>query len=161
MTTFDKIVRQLGALSDGERLALLNRLMALKSLGNTETGSDVSFVLGAVSDLLRGQGVEFASPTVLLRQADKNFKDKVPDLMAFLASAHPTRQGQRALLMVALDLLHQDISKAGYPVAAGVLLRHIHRLPATLNRHFPGYARAGMLGWIVDREPRLRIAAAE
>jgi hypothetical protein len=159
VTTLNKIIRQLGALSDSERLQLLNRLKALQSLGNAETGSDTQFVLGAVGDLLRSHGVEFASPAVLVRQADHQFEGKVPDLMAFLASAHPTRTGQRALLMLALDLLYRDIAERGYPVAAGVLLRHIHRLPATLNRHFPGYARAGMLGWIIDRDRP--IAAAE
>jgi hypothetical protein len=155
----DSIIRQLGGLSDSERLQLLNRLKALQSLGNSEMGSDTQFVLGAISDLLRSHGIEFASPGVLVRQADHQFEGKLPDLMAFLSQAHPTRAGQRALLMVALDLLYRDIADRGLPVAAGVLLRHVHRIPATLNKHFPGYARAGMLGWIVDRDRP--IAAAE
>jgi hypothetical protein len=162
VTALTSIIRQLPSLSDAERNVLLKRLKALASLGpsNVEVAGDNMFVLGCVAELLSRHGIEHASAPVLARQADREFEGKLPELLSFLEKAHPSRSGQRALLMMGLDLLYRDMAERGLPVSAGTLLRHIHRIPATLNKHFPGYARAGMLGWIVDRS-HPPVAAAE
>jgi hypothetical protein len=36
-------------------------------------------------------------------------------------------------------------------VSARTLMSHIHRLPAVINKSFPGYAQAGHLGKIIGK----------
>jgi hypothetical protein len=159
VTALATIIDLLPSLTDTERAALSNRLKAFQQFGSGARTKPADHyqrdeALGCVTELLRSQGVDFVQPAILLRIADKNFALKLPGLFKFLASQHPNRAGQRALLMIGLDLLYRDLAKAGIAVTAKVLLSNIHRIPATLDKHFPGYARVGMLRFIIDRGRR-------
>jgi hypothetical protein len=158
VTALATIIDLLPKLTESERATLSTRLKALHQFGSGARTPTASYhsdeVLGAVAELLRGHGIEFVSVPVLARMADKQFSGKLPSLFKFLAAQHPNRIGQRSLLLLGLDLLYRDLSKAGVAVTAKVLLANVHRIPATLDKHFPGYARAGMLGFIIDRGRR-------
>ena len=159
-----KIVRMLASLSPQELEELRQRIIALQALGTSivpaaGTGAvetDEAFVLGCIGELLMHLGAE-ASMLMLLQWSKVKakdgsaFREKVPSLMKFLGRAHATRIGQRALLLFCFELLYLDMQASGHVVSPKMLMHNIHRIPATLDAHFPGYARAGLLDWIIDR----------
>lgn len=116
--------------------------------GETAASGEV-MVIDVVAQVLTGMGVECPTAGVLQRAADARFRRKLPGLLSYLRRGHPQRAGQLVLLRLGIELLYLDMTEAGYPTTARTLMGHIHRLPAAINRAFPGYARAGMLAWIV------------
>ena len=46
---------------------------------------------------------------------------------------------------------HADLCRMEVAVSARTLMSHIHRLPAVINKSFPGYAQAGHLGKIIGK----------
>lgn len=74
---------------------------------------------------------------------------KLPGLITFLKQADGSRIHWRMLLSIGVELLHEDLTRQQIPTTAVVLVRHIHRVPAIIDKHFPGYARNGLLGLII------------
>lgn len=172
MTTLLKIVRLLPALSDTELIELVARIKSLREVGHALVGvgasvaSDEQLVLDVIGQQLARMGVEYPPAALLLLAARKkladghSFREKIPPLMQFLSRAHPTLIGQRAILALGVELLYRDITARGLVVTHRTLMAHIHRVPPVLDRHFPGYARAGLLGWVVDKPAATQAAQA-
>ena len=156
-SNFDQLVESLPTLSNQQVTALSTRLKALQSLSNghseTTCGKrDIeSRVLSCICEVLRDTGCEFPSVEILRRSVHFSaFVKKLPDLIEFVSQAGDSRIIQDALLKVGLDLLYWDmVNWHDATVSAYTLMQHIHRVPATLNKHFPGYSSSGCLGWIV------------
>ena len=141
------------------------RCKALRGLGNAGAAdladsapgaadSDSEVILRAISEQLRRLGAEFASVPVLRRAATASFRAKAAEVMDYIrASGITNRVEQAAVATVAVELLYENMTQMGVMVSSRTLLAHVHRLPAALNRAFPGYAAAGILCWIV-RKPR-------
>jgi hypothetical protein len=154
---FNQIVDKLPTLSAKQRSNLLERLKLLQSLSTKETTNangkrDIeSRVLNVLCNVLRELGVEYPSLDVLRKSSSyAAFQRKLPDLMEFLSHVGSERIAQDALLKIALELLYWDmVSWQGSVVSAITLMSHIHRIPATVSRHFPGYASSGLLKMIV------------
>ena len=159
MTTdsFNQIVAALPTLSTKQRSSLLERLKLLQTIStNEKTNSsgkrDIdSRVLTVLCNVLRDLGVEYPSLDVLRKSSSyPAFSKKLPDLIEFLSHVGSERIAQDALLKIGLELLYWDmVNWQGVVVSAVTLMSHIHRIPATLNRHFPHYASSGLLKMIV------------
>lgn len=107
-------------------------------------------VLKEIVDFFRKEGVD--CPTVHQLQKSQAYvqsRDKFGSLAEFLEQVSKQRLVQDAILGQAIALLYHDLLQWGVAVSAHTLLRQIHRLPATLNRHFPGYVQSGLLTKIV------------
>jgi len=156
MTKLVKILEDLPSLTDAERQQLLNSLRALVSLGPSSAqpiGEDdhESFALSCIADSLASLGVEQVSVPMLRSSANAAFRGKVGNVMVFVTKACGTRSAQRALLLLGVELLYNNLAKLGLPASARLIMRHFHRIPSVLNRHFPGYAASGLLGFVVDK----------
>jgi len=151
-TPAEQINALLPQLTHEQLTRLIARARALLQLsidGTEEAESGEVMVVDAIARTLTGMGVECPHAGVLMRAIDSRFRQKLPGLLTYLRNAHPQRQGQIVVLRMGVELLYKDMTNAGYPVTARTLMGHIHRLPAAINRAFPGYARGGMMQWIV------------
>jgi hypothetical protein len=129
-----------------QHLALLRTLA-----GEGPVDVDEQLVIDAISIVLRENGMGASIEQFTGSSAHVSFKEKLPDLHAFLALASKQRNEQRAILYVGVSLLYDHLIKFGIPVGTRVLMTHIHRVPEFINAAFPGYTRAGLLPWIMHR----------
>lgn len=107
--------------------------------------------LDALCEVLSSQGVEHVSKTVLLRSQNiRTFRTKLPAVFKYLDGI-VSRVERRAILILAFRLLYDDLLAQNIPISSGVMIQHVHRLPAVLNKHFPGYAQSGVLRMLVRR----------
>jgi hypothetical protein len=86
-------------------------------------------------------------------RASQQYKSMLRDagtVMEFIREACPHNLvEQRALLSLGVELLYRDLTTRNIPCSSRVLLAQMFRLPATFSKHFPGYARHGILGLVV------------
>lgn len=158
---FDEIIRRIPALSPGEVEQLRQRLAALSALGGSgnavagraasQEGSDESLVLCILVDVLARLGVERTAIHTLRSQPSDLalFRRKLPDLLHFINSNAPHHLQRQALLGLGIELLYRDLVEQQIPISARVVMRHVHRIPAVLNRHLPGYAESGLLRHVI------------
>jgi hypothetical protein len=52
--------------------------------------------------------------------------------------------------MVSLGLLSENFEEMRLPVTSRLLLRNLPRIPAVVNRAFPGYWKLGMLNMVIS-----------
>jgi hypothetical protein len=80
-------------------------------------------------------------------------RNHTPDLESFLDLTCPKAKvsTRRVILATGIDLLYKDLGNMGVVVNPKVLANNLPRIPAVLDRAFPGYARFGMLRLIVKR----------
>ena len=111
-------------------------------------------VLQALCTVLRKNNVETPSVTTLRKSvAYVNSREKLQDLQTFFEKTSPSKMVQDRILRMAIELLYNDLLQwQGVAISSHTLLKQIHRIPATLNRHFPGYAASGMLVKIVGKQ---------
>lgn len=123
----------------------------------TKAESMVQSVLGVIIDECRRSGLDqLSSPSHLLKAAGfRLFKTKIEEqgVGDFLStSALNNKVKANALTRLSVNLLIQDMERMGVAVSARTLMNHIHRLPAVLNKAFPGYAAAGLLHLVLGTE---------
>lgn len=129
---------------------LLSRAKLLSSVAPTVVTGKQDFgvrVTDAICDVLRKQGVETVSSSTLRKSsAYASSREKMKDLNVFLEKASSQRIIQDAILREAVKLLYFDLLNwQGIAISSHTLLQQIHRIPATLQRHYPGYAASGLL----------------
>jgi hypothetical protein len=162
MDPLTRAVRLLGQLAPQQLEELRQRIVALQQFGSATLSdgppqADELFVLNAIADTLRTQGYDYTAVGVMARDAaakladGHSFRDKVPGLMQFLANTHPNTVGRQALLLLGLQFLVLELRKRGTLVTYKTLMAQIHRVGPALDAHFPGYASAGLLRWVVGR----------
>lgn len=153
----DRINALLPNLSLDELRMLSGRVRALMEVtpenGQVlEVDDDEGFVLGCIAEQLSRMSIEYVSMKVLRSQRGiAAFRDKVPGLMKYLSSNDRSRIEQRAILSMGVELLYENLIENGIPVSARMLMAHVHRIPSVLNAAFPGYAKAGLLTWVVKK----------
>lgn len=134
------------------RFRLLDQVsVVIANRGKKEFGDRVT---QAICDVLSRLGVEHPSQSVLRKSsAYAASREKFDNLASFLEAASPHRLVQDQLLKKAIELLYFDLVQwQGIAISAHTVLSQIHRIPATLNKHFPGYAASGLLLKIVKTE---------
>lgn len=151
MGALERILPFLSDLTDIEVSKLRARLSAFASLGTPKMeASDEDLVLEALCEYLSSKGIEYAYPALLKKTPQyRSFSRKSDSILRFLQTK--VKIEQRALLALGMDLLYKNLCDIGIAVSARTMMMHIHRMPACLNRSFPGYAANGMLAFIVRR----------
>jgi hypothetical protein len=48
------------------------------------------------------------------------------------------------------EMVMEDIDNQGIPVSLRTVINHLDTLPGLVDRSFPGYTQAGLIGWAVD-----------
>lgn len=126
------------------RIKLLGKTAPKDHNGKQEYGLRV---LQAICDVLKKNNVETPSVATLKKSsAYVAAKDKFNDLSVFFEARSKSKLVQDQILRTAIELLYFDLVQwQGIAISSHTLLRQIHRIPATLNRHFPGYASEGLL----------------
>lgn len=156
--TVDRIVAELPHMSKPDRDRILVAIRALDCLGLVEQSKkrtedvDLDWSLDAIVDVFVSHGVEFPSRTMLIRSNSySGYKAKLTQVMRFLDGFD--RAEKRALFTIGIKLLYENLAQLGIPVTAGTILGHVHRVPGVINKAFPGYAEAGMLGLVIGKGP--------
>jgi hypothetical protein len=119
------------------RVKVLN-IAPLKQPGKSEFGARV---IAAICDVLKRNNVEIPSISMLRRSsAYAGSKEKFNDLSSFLEKISRSKIIQDSVLRTAIELLYIDLLQwQGVAISSHTVLQQIHRLPATLHKHFPGY----------------------
>lgn len=160
---YDQVIAALPCLSPDERIKLIERIKAMQALvpGGAGTpgpaaargglvGDEVLEVIAATVLRLSGERVY---PAGLRRSSQfPAFAVKAEALGRFLAQHALTQVQRRALLAVGIDLLYRDLARTGMSVTSRTLMSCVHQVPGVLDKAFPGYGRAGLLGMIVGRD---------
>lgn len=161
--SLNEITPLLSKLSAEELDRLGMRVKAMRSLigsniTNTpatvvEDNTDLALLLKCASETAMSLGADNSAYFQLRKAAHQSlvFQEKMPEVMSWIRKGCQTRTQQHALLCLAMRLLYKDMTEGGYPVSARTILAHVHRIPSVVNKHFPGYFRAGLLHWIVER----------
>lgn len=162
MILVDDILRQLPNLSNEELVRVSSACKALGSLpsdGEVRSAptvgvdSDVTLVLDALVSFLNDKGLEFSSRKQLSSsRMFKSFSAKVPAVMVYARSVARSRNSLRAFFRLSFALLYEDILTMNVAVSSVTLMSHVHRIPAVINKAFPGYAQAGVLNWITRKK---------
>jgi hypothetical protein len=111
-------------------------------------------IVAALCSVLRKHNVETPSTLALKKSsAYSASKNKIHDLATFFESISSSKLIQDQVLKTAIELLYFDLLNwKGISVSSHTLLNQMHRLPSTLNRHFPGYAQSGLLTKVIGEK---------
>lgn len=173
MSTYDQILKGLLDLNVSQLAEVRARAGILSEAGGAKqrtTGlsggqpmpdmiaeTDVELVLSEIAGHLREQGIEFVSVSMLKKvQGFGKFAEKIPAVMIFFRKITTNRVKLRALIRIAIALLYKDLARMNISASTRTMMNHFHRVPAVLNRNFPGYAQSGLLGLLLQ-EPLNRM----
>lgn len=163
---YDQVVAALPRLSPEERARVAQRLEMLQSVSPGRSLADATGafqaagvadeasgeLLAVIADVSLRMSGERVSPAALRRARQfQSLAAKAGALRRLLEAQAPTRPARRALLALGVELLYRDLARAGFSVSARTLMACAHQVPAALDKAFPGYARAGLLGMVVGR----------
>lgn len=113
--------------------------------------TDAALVLSEIAAHLLSEGIEYASiPQLQRMQNYRSFAAKIPATMEYFRRITTNRVKLRALIRIAIKLLYKDLARMNISASTRTLMNHWHRVPAVINRSFPGYAKIGMLGVLVN-----------
>jgi hypothetical protein len=143
-------VSELSALTLEQLTDLNSRIKILFDVSVKEHNGKQDFglrLLSIICVVLRKNKVETPTPYTLQKsQAYVNAKAKIYDLGLFFESLSQSKLVQDAILKEAVALLYADLFNwQGVAISSHTLLNQVHRIPSTLNKHFPGYAESGLL----------------
>ena len=150
-----KVLAILPELTAQELVSISEAIKAAQNLGGEAAGAVIAHnslsadeheLLGIIVQFSQNKAIDLTGLNQLSRAPDiGKFKAKVPDIKRYMDNAGLKRNQRRSILYVAVELIHQDLLDLGVAVSSRVLMRHVHRIPALLNRQFPNYARTGLL----------------
>lgn len=113
-------------------------------------------MLDAFSRTLSERGLDPIPSGMLMRtQNYKAFRAKMTDdqLGAWLRGVvKNNRVALFALMHLCSELLYDDLAEKRAAINPRVMMDQVHRIPAVLNRNFPGYAQAGLLHLVIRQE---------
>jgi hypothetical protein len=114
------------------------------------------WVLMGIVDYMRSNQLDLSGvPQLTSGRHYDSWKVKLPGVIKYLQLAGD-KTAQRAMLKLGIGLLHHDLVQMGWAVTSRLLMAHIHRMPAAINRAFPGYAASGLLNMIIRGELKKR-----
>ena len=114
---------------------------------------DAKRMLELICKFLAKEGIEFTEAYQYAKiEGIKAFRDKVPSIMRYVNKASKKRTEQEDLISLGIKLLYEDLVDMKVAVSARTIIHQIHRLPAVINRAFPGYAQAELLGIAISKK---------
>jgi hypothetical protein len=155
MLTMKDYVTGLAGLTPKELDELGRRIKVLQSFNGgsipvDDSSDDALFVLNRLANAMESVGVGRPSHYTLKRLPDKPFMNKVPGIMKFFQTACHGRAEQACLMELAFSMLYKrQCRRPGYIPSARTIIAEVERLPALLDHAFPGYAAAGLLGYVL------------
>lgn len=157
---FETCLENLTHLSDDQLKQLQARITALRQFSNstdiaspdnTKDGGH-SIVLDAIIEFFASKGQHWTAAQIRRHANYPSFRDvKAPALMAYVRETKLSKNEQRALLSLGIELLYGNMQKIGVPITPTVLMNSVHRIPAIFDLHYPGYYDSGLLSMIVKR----------
>lgn len=116
--------------------------------------------LDCIVRVMRARGADVRSVSVLERsQMHASFVRKFvgeedeEGLVAYFRRIIRRNKIERTAFMhVAINCLYDELIEMDKTVSATTMMAQIHRLPAVVNRCFPGYARSGLLRLVVTNK---------
>ena len=142
-------------LTDEEVATLESAIRARRSMGMSANKAESVAVrlppeelmmLEAISGFMNYAGADASTAAMLAKTSNfPPFRNKVPAIMQILKRSNLTRTETRAVLRLGVSLLHEKLVAQGVDTTSRRMMDHIHRLPAQLDQHFPGYAMGGYL----------------
>jgi len=144
---FDAIIAALPELS----ISQLRQIRAIVDLRlKTERDPESSFelmVLECITNALRPH-IHVSMRICMNSAAYPSFRDKIPDLEKVFERDGLSRLKLMWLLSFAIREMIRWGQKRGMFIDHTFIMTNVHRLPAHINRSFPGYAECGFLGTI-------------
>ena len=135
-------IRALGGKSASER----------KPRDPTEADKAGALFLEEMGHALRRAGIEFRSMDSHQRSAlYPSFRDKAHDLLTeYLKDMQ--RVERHGIISLGMDLLIAELRCYSDGAGSNKVMSHIHRIPDIIDQNFPGYAEAGLLPLIINRD---------
>lgn len=151
MTELKKILAAIPRLGTDEQAQVQAALEAARAFGTAPATNDATtdemLVLEAIATSMARACVDMTSAAQLRKTSGyPAFRKKVPALMAMFARSKLTRTETRNLLSLGVDLIYESMVRQEITISSRAIMNHIHRMPSAFDTHFPGYARAGLLG---------------
>lgn len=153
MSKLQTIIDLLPQLSAEELNSVSSRISALRNISSPRSmDNDENWALQCVCDVLASIGVEYPLVGTLQKVIDRpTFRVKLVEINHFFNKSKLNRIERRAVLMIGIELLYTNMQEIGIPVSSRTLILQFHRIPAILNKNFPGYASCGFLGMLITR----------
>lgn len=146
---------------------------AKKDQKNTADDTFADSLLDSIATVLRNLGVERPSVRRMKQWKEySSFKDKAEGLRPWLSKGPSEAVARAAFMQIAVRLLYDDLRNNGVPVrydqehdflvraplvvGSREIMIFIDRMPAVVDRSFPGYLQAGLLSKVVRRETNVR-----
>lgn len=130
-----------------EAVSVSSQFAAAPSARAVSQQSDV--LLDVISDYMTRKNVDLSAPFILAAGRHySTFKQKSGPVYEYVKPVG-TRNEQRALLRIGVSLLYADLERMGLAITSRLLMAHVHRIPAVINRAFPGYRKIGALKLIL------------
>jgi len=117
-----------------------------------EGTSDELWVLQSITKWMQDRAFDLSGIEQLKKTAGyKSFREKVPPVVSYIRRIGKDRNTQRAFLNIGIELLHEDLITITIAATSRTMMLHSHRIPAVLNRAFPGYLQAGLMHMILRK----------
>jgi len=163
--THAQIIKALAGLTSAELADVEERARMLRKSGiadaapmaraseRLELDGDARWVLGCVIETFKLANQDIEHEAALRRSKGYDaFAEKVSTLMVFLRKASSSKAVRRGILMTALRLQYESLTRDMMHMSARDMISVVHRVPAVLDAHYPGYAEAGFLHLLVRSE---------
>jgi hypothetical protein len=159
--TAESIITSLGSLPPGEVEHVLKHITAMRSLGawggesTDDDSSEARRVFRILCEEMQLAGlIDMHNVSYQRMRNRRGFAEKAKHVCAFLDEQHQDRRVQDGILRIGMQLLIRWMrewadTKGDFLVTPYVLARNIHKLPARLDRAFPGYGAVGMLHLLI------------
>lgn len=130
------------------RFKLISKGVVKEHNGKQDVGERI---LQAICTVMKKNNVDCPSVLTLKKSAAYGqSKEKFNDLQTYIEYLSKSKLIQDSILREAISLLYHDLLQwQGVAVSSHLILRQVHRIPAVVNKSFPGYAASGLLSMIV------------
>jgi len=157
---YDNAVRSLVGLTADELRSIQQQVTALLSRASSATStpkhiteSGATIVFEQLLRFLQSKGLyeNYISPKMveMTKNTWRGFVPKCETLWTFISNQTPHKVEREALLQVGLACHFDHLSTWMDSVDIKGMLQFIDQVPMTLDSQFPGYARNGMLAFVV------------
>jgi hypothetical protein len=159
----DDLKRQIGSLSSRDQDDLVKFIKAGRSLGGSNASpkkhdgrtSIEDVLLETISQYARDKGIEFVTVERLrasqqMKQAREKLAEGLEDYLRNAVAKN--RIELRAFMKLAISLVFKEMAQLRLSASGRTVLAYVHRIPAVINKAFPGYASSGMLHLIFQRD---------